>query len=54
MSEALANPLAARDHARRMAGAVVEAMPVLPPVATDLPAGVQADDLRQEAMLRGG
>ena len=39
MSEALANPLAARDHARRMAGTVVEAMPVLPPIADDLPEG---------------
>lgn len=54
MSEALANPLAARDHARRMAGAVVEAMPVLPPVATDLPAGVQADDLLWEETIAAG
>jgi hypothetical protein len=36
----LANPLAARDHARAMGGTVVESMPVLPPVATDLPEGV--------------
>ena len=54
MSEALANPLAARDHARRMAGTVVEAMPVLPPVATDLPAGVQADDLLWEETIAAG
>ena len=31
MSTALANPHAARDHARAMAGTVVDAMPVLPP-----------------------
>ena len=35
MTGILANPLAARDHARKMAGTVVEAMPVLPPVADD-------------------
>ena len=33
----LADPNAARDHARAMGGTVVEAMPVLPPVADDLP-----------------
>ncbi|RYG30694.1 MAG: urea carboxylase, partial [Burkholderiales bacterium] len=48
MTEVLANPLAARDHARRMAGTVVEAMQVLPPVADDLPAGLSADDLLWE------
>lgn len=50
----LANPLAARDHARAMAGTVVEAMPVLPPVATDLPAGVRAEDLLWEETIAAG
>ena len=54
MSEVLANPSAARDHARAMAGTVVEAMPVLPPVADDLPAGVAADDLLWEQTIAAG
>lgn len=54
MTEILANPLAARDHARRMAGTVVEAMPVLPPVAGDLPAGVSTDDLVWEETIAAG
>ena len=54
MSGALANPLAARDHARAMAGTVVEAMPVLPPVADDLPAGVAPDDLVWEETIAPG
>jgi uncharacterized protein len=54
MSEALANPLAARDHARRMAGTVVEAMPVLPPSAGDLPAGVSPADLLWEETIAAG
>ena len=54
MSGALANPDAARDHARAMAGTVVEAMPVLPPRAHDLPAGVTADDLVWEETIAGG
>lgn len=54
MTEALANPLAARDHARGMAGRVVEAMPVLPPVADDLPEGVPADDLLWEETIAAG
>ena len=37
MTAPLADPNAARDHARSMAGTVVEAMPMLPPVADDLP-----------------
>ena len=36
-TSALANPNAARDHARSMAGTVVEAMPVLPPAAPEKP-----------------
>ncbi len=54
MTEALANPLAARDHARAMAGTVVEAMPVLPPVADDLPADVSVDDLVWEETIAAG
>jgi urea carboxylase-associated protein 2 len=54
MSEVLANPLAARDHARRMAGTVVEAMPVLPPKADDVPAGVSPDDLVWEETIAAG
>jgi urea carboxylase-associated protein 2 len=50
----LANPLAARDHARAMAGIVVEAMPILPPVAKDLPAGVAAEDLLWEETVAPG
>src|SRR3954471_9486188 len=54
MTDILANPLAARDHARGMAGKMVEAMPVLPPVADDLPAGVPADDLLWEETIAAG
>ena len=35
MTSNTANPKAARDHARAMAGTTVEAMPILPPVASD-------------------
>ncbi|MET1755887.1 urea amidolyase associated protein UAAP1 [Novosphingobium sp. RD2P27] len=54
MIETLANPMAARDHARAMAGTVVEAMPVLPPVAKDLPAGVSPGDLLWEETIAAG
>jgi len=54
MTEILANPLAARDHARAMAGTVVEAMPILPPKADDLPAGVSADNLLWEETIAAG
>lgn len=54
MTDVLANPLAARDHARSQAGKAVEAMPVLPPVAADLPAGVSADDLVWEETIAAG
>lgn len=54
MIETLANPLAARDHARAMAGTVVEAMPMLPPVANDLPPDVAADDLLWEETIAAG
>ncbi len=54
MTQTLANPLAARDHARGMEGTVVESMPVLPPVADDLPAGVAASDLVWEETIAAG
>lgn len=54
MIETLANPLAARDHARSMEGTVIESMPVLPPVADDLPPEVAADDLVWEETIAAG
>lgn len=54
MTEALADPMAARDHARAMTGTVVEAMPQVPPVAGDLPAGVSAEDLLWEETIAAG
>lgn len=54
MTDALANPLAARHHARAMAGTVVEAMPIVPPVAGDLPEGVTSDDLLWEETIAAG
>jgi len=50
----LADPMAARDHARAMAGTVVEAMPLLPPVADDLPTDVSAEDLVWEETIAAG
>jgi len=54
MTDTLTNPLAARDHARGMAGTAREAMPVLPPVADDLPAGVPVDALLWEETVAAG
>ena len=55
MTEILASRLDARDHARAMAGTVVEAMPVLPPVADDLPPDVApAELLWEETVAAGG
>lgn len=51
MTAPLADPLAARDHARAMAGTVVDAMPVLPPVANDLPVEVAAGDVVWEETI---
>jgi uncharacterized protein len=51
---ALNDPLAARAHARAMEGSVADAMPVIPPVASDLPAGVASDDLLWEERIAGG
>ncbi|MBT2134167.1 urea carboxylase-associated family protein [Croceibacterium sp. LX-88] len=54
MMGALADPMAARDHARAMAGTVVEAMPQVPPVAVDLPTDVPAEDLLWEETIAAG
>ena len=54
MTETLANPLAARDHARAMEGTVTESMPILPPVADDLPPGLAAEDLLWEETIAAG
>src|ERR1700754_3641145 len=54
MSATLADPNAARAHARAMDGIVVEAMPILPPQADDLPAGASSDDLLWEETIAGG
>ncbi|MEW9857059.1 urea amidolyase associated protein UAAP1 [Novosphingobium sp. M1R2S20] len=54
MNQTLANPSAARDHARAMAGTVVEAMPTVPPMADDLPAQVASHDLLWEETLGAG
>jgi urea carboxylase-associated protein 2 len=51
---ALNDPLAARAHARAMEGSVADAMPILPPVADDLPDGVAADDLLWEERIAAG
>jgi urea carboxylase-associated protein 2 len=54
MSAALADPNAAREHARAMGGTVVEAMPVLPPRADDLAPGVAPEDLLWEETVAAG
>lgn len=50
----LGDPLAARDHARAMEGTVVDAMPKLPPVADDLPEGVDPQDCVWEETIDAG
>lgn len=51
---ALNDPLAARTHARAMEGSVADAMPILPPVADDLPDGVRPEDLLWEERIAAG
>lgn len=51
---ATADPKAARDHARAQGGTRVEAMPVLPPVASDLPQGVDPETLVWEETIAPG
>ncbi|MFA5970333.1 MAG: urea amidolyase associated protein UAAP1, partial [Sphingomonas sp.] len=50
---ALNDPLAARAHARAMEGSVADAMPILPPVADDVP-DVAPEDLLWEERIAGG
>ena len=50
MTSDTANPMAARDHARAMAGMQVDAMPILPPVAQDAPEGM----VWEETIAPGG
>ena len=52
--QVLGDPKAARDHARAQGGTRVETMPVLPPVAGDLPAGVASEDLLWEETIAPG
>ena len=47
------NPYAARDHARAMAGTIVEAMPVVPAIAADAPAGA-GPVIWEETIAPGG
>lgn len=54
MNSTLQDPKAAQAHARSQAGAVAEAMPVLPPVADDLPHDVAPGDLVWEETLAAG
>ena len=49
-----ANPKDARHHARAQGGTRVEAMPVLPPIAADVPEGVLAEDLLWEETIAPG
>ena len=50
----LADPKAAREHARAQGGIRVATMPVLPPQADDLPDGVGAGDLVWEETVAPG
>jgi urea carboxylase-associated protein 2 len=54
MNATLADPKAARDHARAQGGTRVETMPILPPIADDLPEGVAAEDLVWEETVAPG
>ncbi|WP_448585108.1 urea amidolyase associated protein UAAP1 [Thermaurantiacus sp.] len=54
MNRVLADPRAAREHARAQAGGRCAAMPVLPPEAHDLPDGVSGEDLLWEETIAAG
>lgn len=54
MSATLADPDAARAHARALGGTVVEEMPILPPRANDLPPGIAPDNLIWEETIAAG
>lgn len=49
-----ADPKSAREHARAQGGMRVETMPILPPVADDLPYGVDPADLVWEETVAPG
>lgn len=51
---ATADPKSAREHARAQGGTRVETMPILPPVADDLPEGVDPADLVWEETVAPG
>jgi len=53
-AQVLGDPKAARDHARAQGNTRVETMPVLPPLADDLPEGVPAGDLLWEETIAPG
>lgn len=54
-SPGTATTVAARDHARSMAGTVTDAMPTVPPsAATDLPPGVDPGDVLWDEVVAGG
>lgn len=52
--QTLGDPKAAREHARAQGGTRVETMPILPPVADDLPEGVAPEDLVWEETVAPG
>lgn len=54
MSAPLADPKTARAHARAQGNTRIETMPILPPVADDLPAGVDPGDLVWEETVAPG
>lgn len=54
MSANLGDPKAARDHARAQGNTRVETMPILPPVAADLPQGVAPEALVWEETIAPG
>ena len=49
-----ADPKSAREHARAQGNIRVETMPIIPPVADDLPEGVAPDDLVWEETVAPG
>ncbi len=51
---ATADPKSAREHARAQGGTRVETMPILPPIADDLPDGVATGDLVWEETVAPG
>ena len=51
---ATADPKSAREHARAQGGTRVDTMPILPPVADDLPEGVDPGDLVWEETVAPG